>query len=70
VPTILGTQRRFAPGLRYLKDLLGDGYVGRVRSGQDAGDGEQFRQKIAAGASLERPSPKISWALPQFSART
>ena len=32
VQTILGTQRRFAPGLRYLKDLLGDGYVGRVRS--------------------------------------
>src|SRR2546429_9943469 len=29
---VLGTQRRFAPGLRYLKDLLGDGYVGRVRS--------------------------------------
>jgi len=32
VQTILGTQRRFAPGLRYLNDLLGDGYVGRVRS--------------------------------------
>jgi predicted dehydrogenase len=32
VQTILGTQRRFAPGLRYLKDLLADGYVGRVRS--------------------------------------
>src|SRR5260370_42001464 len=30
--TIPGIQRRFAPGPRYLKDLIGDGYVGRVRS--------------------------------------
>src|SRR5258708_38294270 len=32
VQTILGTQPRFAPAVRYLKDLLADAYVGRFPS--------------------------------------
>ncbi|NMO20293.1 Gfo/Idh/MocA family oxidoreductase [Pyxidicoccus fallax] len=29
---VVGLQRRLAPGVRYLKDLVADGYVGRLRS--------------------------------------
>ncbi|MCF1592542.1 Gfo/Idh/MocA family protein [Streptomyces muensis] len=32
VRTVVGLQRRFAPGVRYFHDLIADGYVGRVRS--------------------------------------
>jgi predicted dehydrogenase len=32
VRTILGTQRRFAPAFRYVKDLIAEGYVGKIRS--------------------------------------
>ncbi|AUX22363.1 oxidoreductase [Sorangium cellulosum] len=32
VRTAVGLQRRFAPGVRYLRDLLDQGYVGEVRS--------------------------------------
>ncbi|QSQ18901.1 Gfo/Idh/MocA family oxidoreductase [Pyxidicoccus parkwayensis] len=29
---VVGLQRRLAPGVRYVKDLIADGYVGRLRS--------------------------------------
>lgn len=32
VRTVIGLQRRLAPGVRYLRDLLAQGYVGRLRS--------------------------------------
>lgn len=32
VRTAIGLQRRFAPGVRYLRDLIDEGYVGKVRS--------------------------------------
>nr|WP_276598597.1 Gfo/Idh/MocA family oxidoreductase [Nannocystis sp. SCPEA4] len=32
VRTVVGLQRRLAPGVRYLRDLLAQGYVGRLRS--------------------------------------
>ncbi|MFY1827599.1 Gfo/Idh/MocA family protein [Myxococcus fulvus] len=32
VRTVIGLQRRLAPGVRYLKDLLQAGYLGRLRS--------------------------------------
>lgn len=32
VRTVIGLQRRLAPGVRYLRDLLQEGYVGRLRS--------------------------------------
>ncbi|AGC48384.1 Gfo/Idh/MocA family oxidoreductase [Myxococcus stipitatus DSM 14675] len=32
VRTVIGLQRRLAPGVLYLRDLLREGYVGRVRS--------------------------------------
>ncbi|MDC0749582.1 Gfo/Idh/MocA family protein [Polyangium mundeleinium] len=32
VRTFISLQRRFAPGARYLRDLLAEGYVGKVRS--------------------------------------
>ncbi|MCP3102235.1 Gfo/Idh/MocA family oxidoreductase [Myxococcus sp. K15C18031901] len=32
VRTVIGLQRRQAPGVRYLRDLLQEGYVGKVRS--------------------------------------
>jgi predicted dehydrogenase len=32
VKTIVGLQRRFAPAFRYLRDLVADGYVGKLRS--------------------------------------
>ncbi|NTX53140.1 Gfo/Idh/MocA family protein [Myxococcus sp. CA039A] len=32
VRTVIGLQRRLAPGARYLRDLLQEGYVGQVRS--------------------------------------
>jgi predicted dehydrogenase len=32
VRTMVGLQRRLAPHNRYLKDLLAEGYVGRLRS--------------------------------------
>jgi predicted dehydrogenase len=53
VQTILGTQRRFAPGLRYLKDLLGDGYVGRVRS---------VRMHVAVSSFGKNRSKALRWS--------
>lgn len=32
VRTVIGLQRRLAPGVRYLRDLLAEGYLGRLRS--------------------------------------
>ncbi|MDI1477146.1 Gfo/Idh/MocA family oxidoreductase [Polyangium sp. y55x31] len=32
VRTFSGVQRRFAPGARYLRDLLAEGYIGKLRS--------------------------------------
>jgi len=32
VRTVIGLQRRLAPGARYLRDLIQEGYVGKVRS--------------------------------------
>ncbi|MDI1443155.1 Gfo/Idh/MocA family oxidoreductase [Polyangium sp. 6x1] len=32
VRTFVGVQRRFAPGVRYLRDLLAEGYIGKLRS--------------------------------------
>lgn len=32
VKTVIGLQRRFAPGFRYLRDLVAEGYVGKLRS--------------------------------------
>ncbi|EYF05772.1 Gfo/Idh/MocA family protein [Chondromyces apiculatus] len=32
VRTLIGLQRRLAPSIRYLRDLVADGYIGKVRS--------------------------------------
>jgi len=51
--------------LRYLKDLLGDGYVGRVRSVRMHVTVSGFG-KNPARRFVGAPSPKISWALLNF----
>lgn len=49
VRTVIGLQARFAPALRYLKDLLLQGYVGRVLSVSVIGSGMQWGAATSAG---------------------
>ncbi|MET0928305.1 MAG: Gfo/Idh/MocA family oxidoreductase [Aeromicrobium sp.] len=50
VPAVVGLQARFSPEVRYLRDLVADGYVGEVLSTTVTGRGMSWGSEIANDA--------------------
>ncbi|MFS8068383.1 MAG: Gfo/Idh/MocA family protein, partial [Byssovorax sp.] len=51
VRTAIGLQRRLAPGIRYLRDLLAEGYIGKVRSVRVHASAPQLGEHLNASAA-------------------
>jgi predicted dehydrogenase len=66
VRTIVGLQRRLAPGYRYVRDLLDQGYIGELRSVRLHVSARSFQRERPVSLAYTVPEQNFSSLLPVF----
>lgn len=68
VHTAIGLQRRLAPSVRYLRDLLAEGYVGKVRSVRVHASSSQLGERLNASTAYTADAANGASTLTIFTA--
>jgi predicted dehydrogenase len=66
VRTVVGLQRRLAPGYRYVRDLIDEGYIGELRSVRLHVSARSFQRERPASLPYTVPEQNFSSLLPVF----
>jgi predicted dehydrogenase len=66
--TAIGLQRRLAPSIRYLRDLLAEGYIGKVRSVRVHASSSQLGERLGASTAYTADAASGASVLTIFTA--